>query len=201
MTCEIHPMFGRCFRRPFGQDYCTITESGLLTDWIDQLNYFEHNAATPSFAAIYSALRSKLLKQWNLYEHCGRPIRDRFPQTQRIDTAHLRRQLETSDAWAAEGFPTDPPPVSVSSRTNEPASPSGKQASPTVSTCAITLSEVCNQDWLQKCESWARNGLPCEDSLFLVVSQLARWLYFVELFHLSETSDWNKPKTLSSTSV
>ena len=39
---------------------------------------------------------------------------------------------------------------------------------------------------MQNCQLWAKNGLPCEDSLFLVVSQLARWLYFVELFHLPE---------------
>ena len=37
IICEIHPMLGRCFRRPFGQDYATITEGGLLTNWIDQL--------------------------------------------------------------------------------------------------------------------------------------------------------------------
>ena len=40
VTCEIHPMFGRCFRRPFGQDYATITEGGLLTNWIDQVELF-----------------------------------------------------------------------------------------------------------------------------------------------------------------
>ena len=66
----------------------------------------------------------------------------------------------------------------------EPSSPTGTKAKPTVSHCDTTLSDVCNQDWVQNCEAWARKGLPSEDSLFLVVSQLARWLYFVELFSL-----------------
>ena len=44
---EVHPMFGRPHRRPFGKDYLTITNSGLLEDWIEQLNYFENVGETP----------------------------------------------------------------------------------------------------------------------------------------------------------
>ncbi len=195
ITCEIHPMFGRCFRRPFGQDYVTITENGLLTDWIEQLNYFEYDAATPSFAAIYSALRSKLLEQWAIYERCGRPARSRIYQTKWIDVAALRRELEKIDTWAANGFPRGENSISIES--GGPASPAGKQAAPTVSSsCEINLSDVCSRDWLNYCGTWARDGLPCEDSLFLVVSQLARWFYFVEFFHLPEIERLEKTKNL-----
>ena len=192
IACEIHPMFGRCFRRPFGQDYATITKDGLLTDWIEQLNYFEHYAATPSFAAIFQALRSKLLDQWDGYDHGGRPSPTRFRQPQQIDTAAQRRELEEIDAWAANGFPTDI--IAAEATTREPASPSGKQANP--NSCDIDLSTICDRDWVQTCELWARNGLPCEDSLFIVVSQLARWLYFVELFNLPENERLDKTKNI-----
>jgi hypothetical protein len=50
--------------------------------------------------------------------------------------------------------------------------------------CDIDMAKVCNGQWVQHCELWARNGLPCHDSIFYVCSQLARWLYFVELYHL-----------------
>ena len=50
-STEIHPMFGRCFRRPFGQDYFTITDNGLLEHWVKQLDWFEKVAEPPSFGA------------------------------------------------------------------------------------------------------------------------------------------------------
>ena len=37
---EVHPMPGRPFRRPFGQDYYTITNDGLIDDWWRQLAFF-----------------------------------------------------------------------------------------------------------------------------------------------------------------
>ena len=49
---EVHPMHGRCFRRPFGEDYITITPEGSLHLWQDQVNYYEHDFRTPSFEQI-----------------------------------------------------------------------------------------------------------------------------------------------------
>jgi hypothetical protein len=181
---EIHPMFGRCFRRPFGQDYFTITEGGLLTNWIDQLNVFEGQDTTPSFSAIYQALRGRLLAQWNRYDRSRLLGKSRNPMPRQVTGDELRQELEEIDAWAAKGFPESyEQSVLIPMTAHEPASPQGKQASPN---CSITLSEVCNAEWVQNCHSWAMNGLPCDDSFFLVVSQLARWLFFVELFDLGE---------------
>jgi hypothetical protein len=194
---EIHPMLGRCFRRPFGQDYHTITERGLLSNWIDQLTFFERDASTPSFPAIVRELRDMLLAQWDMYDRCRGPSRDRRQQTQRIDTGGLRRELEEIDAWAASGFQIDAPaPAEVFLGIGGPASPAGKQAVPPGSSCDLTLSDVCSGEWVQNCESWAISGLPCEDSLFLVVSQLARWFYFIELFRLPEDQRIEKIKRL-----
>ena len=191
---EIHPMFGRCFRRPFGPDYATVTDNSLLTNWIDQLDYFEHRATTPGFPAIFQALRGKLLAQWRSYDVSRLLNRNRTSVPKQVTGDQLRQELEEIDAWAAKGFPEQYGlPISISMVTSEPASPQGRQAS---TNCAITLSEVCNAEWVQNCESWAVNGLPCDDSLFLVVSQLARWLFFVEFFDLPEDLRLEKTKDL-----
>ena len=52
--------------------------------------------------------------------------------------------------------------------------------------CDIDLSAVCDGRWVQNCEKWAKDGLPCHDSIFQVVSQLARWFYFIEFWDLPE---------------
>jgi len=65
---EVHPMPGRAFRRPFGDDYYTITNEGLLSNWIGQLNFFE-NPHTPTFENIFIALRSLLSKEFGNYHH------------------------------------------------------------------------------------------------------------------------------------
>ena len=49
---EVHPMTGRCFRQPFGQDYVVITPDGPLHLWQQQLNYYLHDRRTPSFGRI-----------------------------------------------------------------------------------------------------------------------------------------------------
>jgi hypothetical protein len=59
----------------------------------------------------------------------------------------------------------------------------GSKAAPK---CEITLSQVCNREWVQNCEKWAVDGLPCHDSILLVVSQLARWFYFIEFWEVDK---------------
>ena len=60
---EIHPMFGRPFRRPFGQDYYTITNGGLLSDWIEQLTFFENGEGRRHLKRFMRSIRSLLLKE------------------------------------------------------------------------------------------------------------------------------------------
>jgi hypothetical protein len=105
-----------------------------------------------------------------------------------------------TDAWADQGFPqnlavseavlADLRPVDVR-RAQLPAadrprdkSPDGKPASG----CEIDLSAVCDGQWVQNCEKWAKDGLPCHDSIFTVVSHLARWFWFIEF--------WSHPEDL-----
>jgi hypothetical protein len=53
------------------------------------------------------------------------------------------------------------------------------------STISITTDDdllpVYKGSWARQCREWAINGLPCDDSIFTVTSELAKWLYFVEL--------------------
>ena len=173
---EVHPMPGRAFRRPFGEDYFTITNDSLLGNWIDQLNFFE-NPHTPTFENIFKALRSLLSKEYGDYHRCSGHC-----EVRRItfkDVLRLQDDFKQLDQWAEQGFP-DENPVAEPIIFNLPElgrthlAPVGRDVQ---SPCEIDMAKVCNGEWVQHCELWARNGLPCHDSVFLVCSQLARWLY------------------------
>jgi hypothetical protein len=195
---EIHPMFGRPFRRPFGQDYFTITDKGLLTGWIDQLNYFENVAETPTFAAIYQELRSLLKSNWATFLNYPQ---DTLQITNRgahqkyiywktfIDIKKFEEDLKLCDLWAEQGFPSTLP-TSVNGGVALGGSCSkvvgSKQENEKHANCDVSLSKVCNNEWVQNCEQWAINGLPCHDSILLVVSQLARWFFFIEFWEMQQ---------------
>ena len=181
---EVHPMPGRAFRRPFGEDYYTITNNGLLGNWIEQLNFFEH-CHTPTFENIFNVLRSLLSQELGHYQHYSGHC-----EVRRIafkDVLRLEGDLKQLDEWAGQGFPDVPPvaepiiiDLSSELERTHPA-PAGRDA---LVSCEIDMTKVCNGEWIQHCELWARHGLPCHDSVFLVCSQLARWLYYIELHHL-----------------
>jgi len=101
---EVHPMPGRAFRRPFGQDYYTITDNGILDHWTDQLSFFK-NPHTPTFGSIFSALRLLLGRNLADAETC--PV----AKLSWKDIQLARTNLERMDEWAERGFP-DGPPVS-----------------------------------------------------------------------------------------
>ncbi len=209
---EVHPMFGRPFRRPFGKDYFTITNTGLLEDWIEQLNYFDTVGETPTFDAIYHALRSQLQDGWATYRDggCGTfqgypkhpHLRDYFIGKNWVHSKHLDAELKLCDLWAERGFPAEmlsqttvavgnmPTRVAVgkvptSAHVVEKTAVASLAAT-NPPACEITLSQVCNSEWVQNCEKWAVEGLPCHDSILLVVSQLARWFFFIELWDTPE---------------
>jgi hypothetical protein len=198
---EIHPMFGRCFRRPFGEDYITITDVKLLENWVDQLDYFENVAQPPSsFTAIYRAMRSVFSQEWGRYLNqrtmakfgSGKPhLRKYFLGNNLVNSRQWQEDLKTLDAWAEKGFPqTFPASEPVVTELRQPkAAEQPKVVLAEVeqtSGCDIDMSAVCNGQWVQTCEMWAKHGLPCHDSVFQVVSQLARWFYFIESWDVPE---------------
>ena len=71
---EVYPsprLSNQAFRRPFGDDYYTITNDGLLSDWVDQLEHFE-NPGTPRFASIVSCLAELATREWRRYHRYNR---------------------------------------------------------------------------------------------------------------------------------
>jgi len=202
---EIHPMFGRCFRRPFGADYFTITDDGILEHWVKQLDWFEKATEPPSFRAVYHALRSLLVREWDGYDATGKMekvgLMEGKPHLlkyrkgkEAFNAKQLDDDLKVLDDWADQGFPqslavsepvlTDLRPVDVPGRQNDAVDRPRQDTS--ASGCEIDLSEVCDGQWVQNCEKWARHGLPCHDSVFQVVSHLARWFWFIEWWDVSE---------------
>ena len=181
------------------------------------MRFFENEAQTPTFDAIYQALRELVRGQWCDFGYrplaeqtVGHPHLRKYEKGKRVNIHRLEEELKLLDNWAEHGFPDDMPvkvavtksPSAAGANKNEndtagaiinPPSPGpvGQEracphpASPNrAPACDIDMHVVCDGQWVQHCEQWAINGLPCHDSIFVVCSQLARWLFFVELHHL-----------------
>ena len=99
---ESHPMPGRCFRRPFGADYRTITPDGVLTHWIEQLNYFEDDGRTPDFPTICRELVKAMKDQWESW-------RSYRPHVKGVDAERelekYQHELKEVEDWLAAGCP------------------------------------------------------------------------------------------------
>ena len=61
---------------------------------------------------------------------------------------------------------------------------------PASSTISVTTEDellpVYKGNWAKQCRAWAINGLPWDDSISTVVGEIAKWLYFVELWRVDE---------------
>jgi hypothetical protein len=106
---ESHPMQGRCLRRPFGADYRTITPAGIVTHWIEQLEYFEDDGRTPPFSAICQAMLDAMLYQWAEWEKSG-PSGKVHP---RVVLGGYRDEVREVEQWLANGCPGDPVSIPV----------------------------------------------------------------------------------------
>ena len=65
-----------------------------------------------------------------------------------------------------------------------------EQKAPASSTISVMsdddLFPTYKGNWAKQCRAWAINGLPCDDSIATVVGEIAKWLYFVELWEVNE---------------
>lgn len=107
---EAHPMPGRCFRRPFGADYSTITPDGVLTYWTEQVRFFENNGPTPTFRQICRALVERMLDQWKACESasytCG-PKREKSIKPRILLPDYYGEIRQVAD-WLNAGCPLEP---------------------------------------------------------------------------------------------
>jgi hypothetical protein len=238
---EVHPMPGRCLRRPFGKDYATITREGLLTPWQHQTTFFEFVAETPPFELIARTLLAKVQEQWRLWRACGDAKKKSDPRGVIAEHQHENDEVER---WIEQGCPTDfshqilvrnndlshwidagcPPRQkkstvavapenaatlalwidagsqddtnhfpAISPQTlitaQEPTSITEKviysrseTPEPTAAHGSFDLESLRNGNWASGLREIAINGLPCPKSLHAVCYELAKWLYWVELY-------------------
>lgn len=188
---EIHPMIGRAFRRPFGEDYFTITPDGLLDDWRKQLDYFENDARTPPFEVVFESLRQLMVQEWGRYQGSFegklRPS-SKHPELARKhfhfgrwSSGLLDDVLTDLDQWATNGFS-----IAAFQSTFVSATAAKKHVS---SNSAGIWTYKFDGDWVQKCKEWAIQGLPAEDSMTFVVLHLARWFLHIEFFGQEDRFD------------
>ncbi|WP_145275723.1 hypothetical protein [Tautonia plasticadhaerens] len=206
---EAHPMRGRCKRRPFGEHYRTITAAGLLETWQDQLDHFD-NPTTPDLIAVVESILTLLSDQWRAYEsfarakipdiHRGEVARirrwvdDGFPDEDRVIVGLQSSSLASlaADAVAATGGNGHDSPLSGLSGASAGGNtiPSylssykmtNKEPRPRATAASLLLHDFRMGDWPLKVEEVARDGLPGPDCLQTAAHELAKWLYWVELY-------------------
>lgn len=202
-SIESHPMQGRCFRRPFGYDYRIITPDGILDSWLDQVPYFEFDRRIPSFEQICEALIATMLAQqdnWNRANHRSAKSGRKWEVPKQVP--HLKEIRE----WLAAGCPLSPV-VAISVPAAIPRNETDRIAQevfhvasgeerpsasplPAFSPDNTTINwqptpstlHYRNGQWTKALRTWAKLGLVEPDSVGTVVHEMAKWLYWVELF-------------------
>lgn len=227
-SIEAHPMPGRCFRRPMGADYRTITPNGILETWIDQLEYFENVRATATFDQICRALWIALKSQWMSFLNAAEATdakgvkvkcRDSFLMGFHDDRVQFTK-------WRDAGFPLEalPPCAPRFSAVEQmmadvfDATLGEKRSAPKLSAVEQMMADVFaetlgekpklppspaqhpekpaipnpefvdyrNRNWTKALKKLATEGLTQPDSIGFAALEIAKWLYWVELFQVPE---------------
>lgn len=221
---ESHPMQGRCFRRPFGCDYRIITPDGILDSWLDQVQYFEFDRRTPSFEQICEALIDAMLAQqdnWNRAD--TKSATSGKPREVPKQVPHLK---EVRD-WLAAGCPLSPVvtvsvPAAIPSYQSETdrmaqevflissgEKPPASSLLPAFSPDNMIINwqptpstlPYRNGQWTRALRTWATKGLVEPDSVGTVIHEMAKWLYWVELFQKPDSERKKETCVLLTTFV
>ena len=193
---EVHPMKGRCLRRPFGTDYKTITPQGVITDWREQVEYFEFDGRTAPFEEVFKAVVNEVSSQLAYYKSAGE-VRDRRGLSKRLVVAD-QRWAEIA-AWRRAGYPdiqhdggrhahmAIPESIENAPSLQPPGSgPAAerRRGDEVVQDHPALLASLRDGNWAVGLLDLAHNGLTEEDSLPLVAYEMAKWLWWIELFPL-----------------
>lgn len=192
-------------RRPCGMDSGVITESGTVTDPIEQIR-LHMNPVTPSFEAIVRAVIER-----SRYHH----RHSNFPDLWDAQRSEFDRVLD----WLEQGCPEcesvqeRATAVRRTSRDISPATyygedtvvesePAGADAvdeARGVPACFTNcdIAEVNRRHlWVDFVLFLADFGLPCEDSFLIAVSTLAKWLLYLEFYDLDDYERIGRTKHL-----
>ncbi len=191
---EVHPMVGRCKRRPFGAHYRTITAEGEETTWQSQLKYYLSPGPTPTFRRIAETLLARLEHQWSSWKNFGHAIRVRGKLTVdvTVELASRRRETQRVRRWLDDDCPElTSTTVAVCSETSSliegSAVPSASRRPKAVTwDTTFDLSSLRGGKWAKELERLAINGLEAPDTVGQIVHEMAKWLWWIELFDLPE---------------
>ncbi len=185
-STEVHPMAGRCKRRPFGEHYRTITCDGVLTTWQNQLEHYVNPGDTPSFRHISLTLlaaQEDQLSSWLNDRHHERNRGTDILATVGKQRAIARNVLK----WLDDDCPPLERAMVVVKHSSLPSLGPKRKTSDDVSRShAFDSSLLRSGNWANKLEDIARNGLPADDSVGQVVFEMAKWLWWIELFDVPE---------------
>lgn len=169
---EVHPMVGRPFRRPFGQDYRTLTDTSIVTKWQDQLKLFEGDYRLPTFDFIVSVLLNAILEQIKFLSESKYAF---FINT-KINKQNLSEVVK-SKIKEIRLFCRDhtfiKPSVLLIDNQEE-----------TKLINKIPNKKINHKSFYHECVHYAKFGLNEDNSLFQVTNSLAKWLYWIELYNL-----------------
>ncbi len=202
---EVHPMIGRCFRRPFGSDYKTITPNGVFDNWLWQLMYFDGpKPQIPSFRQIVLALLKLMIRQakaWSSSEFSFDKNKARIYKLEILPIKEqIKQEIKLIYDWLNTGCCLAEPEqydeqndesIIIENTIITSGSSSG-------SSSVVNSSIVGKNDWYHKVLRHATNGLEEHDSFFDVIHNLTKWLYWIDLYDLPEKQRTNLIKNLLS---
>jgi hypothetical protein len=196
---------GKCHRRPCGMDSAVITDNGLITESIQQVRLYMSPPPTPSFQTILEACFEGLRRSYDHFMSEGESISHiRMPKDEKkILVESCLEGIEVVRAWAKGGYQIDRELIS------EQGSVASTSDNSELYHIKVSSEELCDTNfsdsipvddypaffwqvdlravaqsgqWVQFTKFLVETGIPVEDKLSEVVSALALWFGFVELF-------------------
>ncbi|MBX7105379.1 MAG: hypothetical protein K1X57_14945 [Gemmataceae bacterium] len=195
---------GKCHRRPCGLDSSVITPTGIITDPIEQIRWFMSPGPTPTFSQILAAYWQALDHMYTAFMACGESLAHTglsvTLKAALVD--ECRKVIAQVKCWEANGCPLDEGlPEQILSNTDAETTCYVPPTSLLTNVCSlrepVVLSQaevpdcfeqvdlptiVNNGQWLQFIHYVVKNGIPAKDKFFEVISTLAKWFVFVEMY-------------------
>ncbi len=164
---EVFPMYGkdgrsnRLQRLPFGHGSFTLTATGIIRPWHEQLDHFLRPGPTPTFEQVVDHLLALYVEQFQDWLSSGR-------RPSQEEKEHHQCRVEAAENWIKAGCPVEEPPE------RKPAEKAVTVAASTKSNSASTSAESghpkTKPDWMswpreQRVYYLATHGLPDKESL------------------------------------
>jgi len=179
-----------------------ITEGGVITDPIEQVRAFMCPPKTPTFERVLAAYWDRLQAMYGLFLEQGESVQHtRLTKAQRQAMVDECQGIIASiKEWARDGYVLNWNVIHNSPRhdvseTQEVVVPedTGPQTKPTGESSSAGQYPECFEQadlkavagsgqWVQYVRFLVENGFPTEDKFFEVISTLALWFGFVEMF-------------------